>query len=91
MPQPFWGFIPWMIYRIQDPEEWARRSRELRGTTDYVTVEPGISDKLRLFLRYTEGSQWQSKLIHTSGKVLLFQVRAYLKGFELLTPFNRRQ
>ena len=74
-----------------DLEEWARRSRELRGTPDYVMVEPGISDNLRLFLRYTEGAQWQYKLIHPSGEVLLFQLRAYLKGFELLTPFNRRQ
>ena len=35
-------------------EEWARRSRELRGRADYVMVEPGISDNLRLFLIYTE-------------------------------------
>ena len=76
---------------LVDLEEWARRSRELRGTPDYVMVEPGISDNLRLFLRYTEGAQWQYKLIHHSGEVLLFQLRAYLKGFELLTPFNRRQ
>ena len=76
---------------IVDLEEWARRSRELRGTADYVMVEPGISDNLRLFLRYTEGSQWQYKLVHPSGEVLLFHLRAYLKGFELLTPFNRRQ
>ena len=76
---------------LVDLEEWARRSRELRGTPDYVMVEPGISDNLRLFLRYTEGAQWQYKLIHPSGEVLLFQLRAYLKGFEILTPFNRRQ
>ena len=76
---------------IEDLEKWARRSRELRGTTEYVMVEPGISDNLRLFLRYTEGPQWQYKLVDPSGEVLLFQLRAYLVGFELLTPFNRRQ
>ena len=76
---------------LVDLEEWARRSRELRGTAYYVMVEPGISDNLRLFLRYTEDSQWQYKMVHPSGEVLLFQLRAYLKGFELLTPFNRRQ
>ena len=85
----FMGF--YSLDDIIDLEEWARRSRELRGTADYVMVEPGISDNLRLFLRYTEGSQWQYKLVHPSGEVLLFQLRAYLKGFELLTPFCRRQ
>ena len=34
---------------LVDFEEWARRSRELRGTADYLMVEPGISDNLRLF------------------------------------------
>ena len=76
---------------LVDLEEWARRSRELRGTQDYVMVEPMITDNLRLFLKYTLGPQWQYKLIHLSGEVLQFQQRAYLKGFELLTPFNRRQ
>ena len=74
----FMGF--YSLDDIEDLEEWARRSRELRGTTDYVMVEPGISDKLRLFLRYTEGSHWQYKLIHPSGEVLLFQLRAYLRA-----------
>ena len=54
-------------------------------------VEPMMSDNLRLFLKYTLGSQWHYKLIHPSGEVLLFQLRAYLTGCELLTPFNRRQ
>ena len=76
---------------LVDLEEWARRSRELRGTQDYVMVEPMISDNLRLFLKFTLGPQWQYKLIHPLGEVLLFQLRAYLKGFEVLTPFNRRQ
>ena len=85
----FMGF--YSLDDLVDSEEWARRSRELRGTQDYVMVEPMISDNLRLFLKYTLGPQWQYKLIHPSGEVLLFQLRAYLKGFELLTPFNRRQ
>ena len=76
---------------LVDLEEWSRRSRELRGTQDYVMVEPMITDNLRLFLKYTLGPQWQYKLIHPSGEALLFQLRAYLKGFELLTPFNRQQ
>ena len=54
-------------------------------------ADPGMSDNLRLLMRYTEGSQGQYKLVHPSGEVLLFQLQAYLKGFELLTPFNRRQ
>ena len=85
----FLGF--YSLDDLVDLEEGARRSRELRGTAEYVLVEPGMSDNLRLFLRYTQGSQWQYKLVHPSGEVLLFQLRAYLKGFELLTPFNRRQ
>ena len=36
---------------LVDLEEWARRSRELRGTQDYIMVEPMISDNLRLFLK----------------------------------------
>ena len=62
----FMGF--YSLDDIVDLEEWARRSRELRGTADYVMVYPGISDNLRLFLRYTERSQWQHKLVHPSGK-----------------------
>ena len=85
----FMGF--YSLDDIVNLKEWARRSRESRGTTDYALVEPGISDNLRLFLRYTEGFQWQYKLIHPSGEVLFFQLRAYPEGFELLTPFNRRQ
>ena len=85
----FMGF--YSLDDIQDLKEWARWSQELRGTADYVMVEPGISDNLRIFLKCTEVAQWQYKLMHTSGEVLLFQLRAYLKGFELLTPFNRRQ
>ena len=86
---PFMGFFS--LDDLVDLQDWARRSRELRGTADYVMVEPGISDKLRLFSKYTEAAQWQFKLVHPSREVLLFQLRAYLKGFELLTPFNHRQ
>ena len=76
---------------LVDLEEWARRSRQLRGTHNYVMVEPVMSDNLKLFLKYTLGAQWQYQLIHLSGEVLLFLLRAYLNGFELLTSFNRRQ
>ena len=31
--------------------------RELRGTEDYVMAEPAISDKLKFFLKYTQGPQ----------------------------------
>ena len=84
----FMGF--YSLDDLVDLEEWARRSRELRGTEDYIMIDPMIYDNLKLFLKYTVGAQWQYKLIHLSGEVLLFQLRAYLKGFELLTPFNRR-
>ena len=76
---------------LVDLEEWVRRSRELRGTEDCFMIDPMISGNSKLFLKCTLGAQWQYKLIHSSGEVLLFQLRAYLKGFELLTPFNRRQ
>ena len=84
----FMGF--YSLDDLVDLEDWARWSRELRGTADYVMVEPAISNNLRLFLNYTEGAQRQYKLVHSSGEVLLFQLRAYLKGSELLTPLNRR-
>ena len=85
----FMGF--YCLDDLVDLEEWARRSRELRGTEDYIMIDPMVSDNLKLFLRFTLGAQWQYKLIHPSGEVLLFQLRAYLKGFELLAPFNRWQ
>ena len=84
----FMGF--YSLDELVDLEDWAQRPRELRGTADYVMVEPGLSEKLRLFLNYPECAQGQYKLVHPSGEVLFFQLRAYLKGFELLTSFNRR-
>ena len=54
-------------------------------------TEPTISDNSKLFLKYTQGAQWQYKLVHSSGQVLFVQLSAYLKGFEVITPFNRRQ
>ena len=85
----FMGF--YSLDDLVDLGDWARRSRELRGTADYVMVEPGVSDNLRLFSKYTKCAPWHYKLVHPSVEVLLFQLRAYLKGFELLTPFNRRK
>ena len=85
----FMGFCS--LDDLVDLEEWARRSPELRGTEDCIMIDPMISDNLKLFLKYTLGAQWQYKLKHPSGEVLLCQLRAYLKGFEFLTPFNRRQ
>ena len=72
-------------------EYWANRSRDLRGVSGSFPEEPDISDNLKLFLKYTLGPQWQFKLIHSAGEVFIFQLRAYLRGYELLTPFNRRQ
>ena len=76
---------------IDDLEYWAKRSRDLRMVSGSFAEDPEISDNLKLFLRYTLGPQWQFKLIHPAGEVLIFQLRAYLRGYELLTPFNRRQ
>ena len=53
--------------------------------------EPDTSDNLKLFLKYTFGTQWHFKLIHLAREVLIFQLRVCLKGCTLLTPFNRRQ
>ena len=44
---------------LVDLEVWVRRSRELRVTDDYVTIEPVISENIKLFLKYTLGAQWQ--------------------------------
>ena len=85
----FMGF--YSLENLVDLENWARRSRELRRTEHYVMADPEISDNLPLFLKYTQGAQWQYELVHPSLEVLLFQLRAYLKGFELRIRFNRWQ
>ena len=63
----FMGF--YSLDDLVDLEDWARRSRELRGTADYVMMEPGNSNRLRLFLKYTEGAQGQYKLAHPSVEI----------------------
>ena len=72
-------------------EYWANRSRDLRRMSGSFAEDPEISDNLKLFLKYTPGPQWQFKLIHPTGEVLIFHLRAYLREYEFLTPFNRRQ
>ena len=76
---------------IGDLEQRAWRSRNLKSASDFIAEEPDIIDNLKLFLKYTFGPQWQFKLIHSDEKVLVFQLRAYLRGYELLTSFNSRQ
>ena len=76
---------------IDDLEYWANRSRDLRRVSGSFAEDPEISDNLKVFLKYTLGPQWQFKLNHPAGEVSIFQLRAYLRGYELLTPFNRRQ
>ena len=80
----FMGF-----YSLENLVDLENSSRELRRTEEYVMADPEISDNLPLFLKYTQGAQWQYELVHPSLEVLLFQLRAYLKGFELRTRFNR--
>ena len=82
------------FYSVDDNdglEYWAIRSRELRTVSGSFAEDPEISDNLKLFLKYTLGPQWQFKLIHPAGEVLIFQLRAYLRGYEFFTPFSRRQ
>ena len=76
---------------IDDLKYWANRSRDLRRVSGSFPEEPEISDDLKLFLKYTMGPQWQFKLFHSAGEVFIFQLRAYLRGYEVLTPCNRRQ
>ena len=76
---------------LDDLEYWANRSRDLRRVSSAFTEEPDISDNLKLFLKYTLGPQCQFKLFHSAGEVLIFRLRAYLRRYQLLTPFNRRQ
>ena len=74
-----------------DVEIWSNQSRDLSCVSGSFAEEPDISDNLNLFLKNTLRPQWQSKLIQSVGEVLIFQLRAYLREYELLTPFNRRQ
>ena len=74
-----------------DLEQWAVDAQNLRGTPDIRLEEPEISPNLKTFLKYTWGPQWELKIIQPSGKVLIWRLRAYLAGYNLLTSFNRRQ
>ena len=67
---------------IDDREIWANRSRDLWRGSGSFAEEPDISDNFNLFLKYTLGPQWQFNLIHSAGEVLIFQFRAYLRGYE---------
>ena len=74
----------------KDLEEWAVDAQSLQGTPDLRLEEPEISPKLKTFLRYAWGPQWEYKFIQISGEVLICQFRAYFAGYNLLTSFNPR-
>ena len=79
------------FYKADDLEGlqyWADRSRDMRASGAF-TEEPDNSDNLKLLLNYTLGPQSQYILRHFPGDVLIFQLKAYLRGIELLTLFNR--
>ena len=76
---------------IANLEQWAVDSRGLKGTPDFHIEEPEIAPNLKTFLRFTIGAQWEYKLVHPAGEVLICQLRAYLAGYNLLTNFNHRQ
>ena len=61
---------------IVNLEQWAVDSRGFRWTPDFRIEEPEISPNLKTFLRFTIGAQWEFKLVHLAGKVLICQLRA---------------
>ena len=66
-------------------------ARAARRDPNSRIEEPNVSPNLKVFLRYVYGTQWEVKLIHESGEVLIEQLKAYLAGYNQLTSFNRRQ
>ena len=76
---------------LTELEQWAVDARSLRGTPGLRLEEPDIPHDMKTFVRYTLGPQWELKLIHHAGQVLIEWLRAYLAGYNLLTSFNRRQ
>ena len=80
------GFSP--ADDLNDVELWDNRLRDLRRVSGVFPEEPDISHNLKLFLKYTLGPQWQFKLVHLADEFLILQLRTYLRGHKLLTPFT---
>ena len=74
---------------IVELEQWAVDARATRRDPTSDVDEPDVSPKLKTFLRYTLGAQWEVKLIRESGEVQIEQLRAYMAGYNQLTSFNR--
>ena len=92
---PVGGVTSFMGFYTHDDlaelEQWTVDSRATQADPTSRIEEPNASPNLKIFLRYTSGTQWEVKLIRVSGEVLIEQVKAYLSGYNQLTSFNRRQ
>ena len=76
---------------IIDLKQWAVDARAAMANPTNRIEEPDVPPNLKIFLRYTLGTQWEVKLIRDSGGVLIEQLRAYLAGNNQLTSFKRRR
>ena len=82
------------FYTHDDVVELEQSTVDARAASTNPAIrieEPEVSPKLKVFLRFTLGAQWEVKLVRESGEVLIEQLRAYLAGYNQLTSFNLRQ
>ena len=83
MPPLSWVFTALMTW-------WTWRSGRggpgsLRGTEDYIMIDPMVSDNLKLFLRFTLGAQWQYKLNTPVGGGVALSVKSLSKRLRALS------
>ena len=72
-------------------ENWASLSRSLRGTPGFSVPRVPVPNALASFLRTNFGARWEVTLLSPLKELIVFQLRAYINGYALLTCFERGQ
>ena len=86
------SFMNFYTYEdLSELEQWTVDARAARRDPAARIEEPEVTYRLKIFLKYVYGIQWEIKLLRESGEVLIEQMKAYLAGYNQLTSFNRRQ
>ena len=85
------SFMGFYTHDVVDLEQWTVDARATRANPAARIEDPEGSPKLKTFLWYTSGAQWEIKLVRESGEVLIEQLRPYLAVYNQLTSFNHRQ
>ena len=72
-------------------ENWANIASSLRGTPGFAVPVAPIPNPLISFLRANWGARWEGTLLSPIGEMVIFQLRAYIRGYAQLTGFERGQ